>query len=267
MARCIGIFDSGVGGLTVVRAVRARLPYADVVYLGDTARLPYGNKSPRTVEKYALACQRFLLDAGAEVVLIACNTASAHARSALAAASPVPVIDAITTGAARALAVSRNRHIGVLATRGTVASNAYQQIIKAQAPDATVRAVASPLLVPLAEEGWLDGPVPDAVARSYLEALAKELADMDTLILGCTHYPLLAPLLGRVAEQVWARPIELVDGALAMAEQAAALLPDLERPASRAGSLRLYATDATRLDELAKLFLGQVPSAFEIVDL
>src|SRR6185295_17360900 len=147
----IGVFDSGVGGLTVVRALRARLPGEDIIYLGDTARVPYGSKSPRTVERYSLTCQQFLLDRGVKLVLIACNTVSATALPALAAASSVPVIGAVEPGAQRALAATRNRHIGVICTLATLRSSAYTRAIAASDPRVKVTAVACPLLVPLAE--------------------------------------------------------------------------------------------------------------------
>src|SRR5882724_12277632 len=166
--RPIGVFDSGVGGLTVVRALRAVLPGEDIIYLGDTARVPYGSKSPRTVERYSLTCQRFLLDRGVKLVLIACNTASATALPALAAASPVPVIGAVEPGAARALAATRNDHIGVIGTLATVRSRAYVQAIAARDPRVKVTASACPLLVPLAEEGWTEDDVARLVARRYL---------------------------------------------------------------------------------------------------
>src|ERR1700759_971280 len=166
--RPIGVFDSGVGGLTVVRALRAVLPGEDIVYLGDTARVPYGSKSPRTVERYSLTCQQFLLERGVKLVLIACNTASATALAALAAASPVPVIGAVEPGASRALAATRNGHIGVIGTLATVRSGAYAQAIaafdKRAQPIAKVTATACPLLVPLAEEGWTDDEVAERVA-------------------------------------------------------------------------------------------------------
>src|ERR1700733_825579 len=149
----IGVFDSGVGGLTVVRAIRTALPGEDIIYLGDTARVPYGNKSPRTVEKYSLACQQFLLDRGVKLVLVACNTASANALPALVAASPVPVIGAVEPGAAAALAASTSGHIGVIGTLGTVRSNAYVKAIAARDDRVQLTQLACPLLVPLAEEG------------------------------------------------------------------------------------------------------------------
>src|SRR5215208_6332280 len=188
--RPIGVFDSGVGGLTVVHALRQALPGEDIVYLGDTARVPYGSKSPRTVERYSLACQQFLLDRGVKLVLIACNTASANALPALVAASPVPVIGAVEPGAKTALAVTTNHHIGVIGTLGTVRSSAYAKAIAARDPGASLTALACPLLVPLAEEGWTDDQdeVALLVARRYLSQLFARDPAIDTLVLGCTHY-------------------------------------------------------------------------------
>jgi glutamate racemase len=191
----IGVFDSGVGGLTVVRALRRALPGEDIVYLGDTARVPYGSKSPRTVEKYSLACQRFLLERGVKLVLIACNTASANALPALRAASPVPVIGAVEPGAASALAATKTGHIGVIGTLGTVRSGAYATAIGARAPNAKLTALACPLLVPLAEEGWTDDEVAALVARRYLAPLFAQDPQIDTLVLGCTHYPMLTGVI------------------------------------------------------------------------
>lgn len=267
--RPIGVFDSGAGGLTVVRALRAALPGEDIVYLGDTARVPYGSKSPRTVERYSLACQRFLLDRDVKLVLIACNTASATALPALRAASPVPVIGAVEPGAAAALAATSTRRIGVIGTLATVRSGAYERAIAALAPDAQVTAHACPLLVPLAEEGWTADAIADAVARRYLGELFSRDPALDTLVLGCTHYPLLAGVLGRAAADLAGRPVAIVDSARAMAEAARAALgvPDGATPRASPGRLRGFATDASRLDELAPRFLGVPPEPFELVDL
>jgi glutamate racemase len=265
--RPIGVFDSGVGGLTVVRAVRAALPGEDIVYLGDTARVPYGSKSPRTVERYSLGCQRFLLDRDVKLVLIACNTASANALPALRAASPVPVIGAVEPGAEAALAATRTGDIGVIGTLGTVRSGAYERAIAARRPDARVRALACPLLVPLAEEGWTDDEVADVVARRYLGQLLAGDPAIDTLVLGCTHYPLLREVLTRAAADVAGRPIAVVDSATAMAESARAVLDaGLDRRGAP-GRLDCFATDTSRLDELAPRFLGEAPTGFELVDL
>ena len=268
--RPIGVFDSGVGGLTVVRALRAVLPGEDVVYLGDTARVPYGSKSPRTVERYSLACQQFLLDRGVKLVLIACNTASANALPALVEASPVPVIGAVEPGARSALAATSDRHIGVIGTLGTIRSQAYAKAIAALDPTAKLSALACPLLVPLAEEGWTSATdeVATRAARRYLEQLFAIDPQIDTLVLGCTHYPLLRDVIHAVACEIAGRPIALVDSATAMAEAARLALGTTgAQRRTHAGRLDCFATDTSRLDELAPRFLGETPTGFELVDL
>jgi len=269
--RPIGVFDSGVGGLTVVRALRAVLPGEDLIYIGDTARLPYGSKSPRTVERYSIACQKFLLDRGVKLVLIACNTASANALPALVAASPVPVIGAVEPGAASALRASARRHIGVIGTLGTIRSGAYERAIRALDPEAIVHSLACPLLVPLAEEGWTDDDIARSVARRYLAQLFTgqhpERDGIDTLVLGCTHYPLLRGVITEVAAEVAGRPITVVDSATAMADAARAALPATQGTQLGLGRLHCFATDTSRLDELAPRFLGEELSGFELVDL
>jgi glutamate racemase len=263
----IGVFDSGVGGLTVVRALRRALPGEDIIYLGDTARVPYGNKSPRTVEKYSLACQKFLLDRGVKLVLIACNTASANALPALAAASPVPVIGAVEPGAASALAATKNRHVGVIGTLGTVRSGAYAIAISGRDPSAKLAALACPLLVPLAEEGWTDDAIAEAVARRYLAQLFAQDPAIDTLVLGCTHYPLLAGVIARIAIELAGHDVAVVDSATAMAEAAREQLGSGPNRRTTAGRLDCFATDTSRLDELAPRFLGEQLTQFELVDL
>ncbi len=268
--RPIGVFDSGVGGLTVVRALRAVLPGEDIIYLGDTARVPYGSKSPRTVERYSLTCQRFLLDRGVKLVLIACNTVSATALPALTAASPVAVIGAVEPGAARALAATRNDHIGVIGTLATVRSGAYVQAIARHDAGARVTASACPLLVPLAEEGWTDDEVARLVARRYLAPLFASDPEIDTLVLGCTHYPLLRDVLTHAARELTGRDIAVVDSATAMAEAAREALGNDgsgENRRSEAGRLDCFATDTSRLDELAPRFLGEPLTGFDLVDL
>ncbi len=263
----IGVFDSGVGGLTVVRALRRALPGEDIVYLGDTARVPYGSKSPRTVEKYSLGCQKFLLDRGVKLVLIACNTASANALPALIEASPVPVIGAVEPGAASALAATKNGHIGVIGTLGTVRSHAYVKAIGARDPNAKLTALACPLLVPLAEEGWTDDEVAELVARRYLAQLFAQDPQIDTLVLGCTHYPLLRDVLANVAREIAGREVAVVDSASAMAEAAKEALGSAPNQRTQAGRLDCFATDTSRLDELAPRFLGEPLTGFELVDL
>jgi len=265
--RPIGVFDSGVGGLTVVRALRAVLPGEDIVYLGDTARVPYGSKSPRTVERYSLTCQQFLLDRGVKLVLIACNTASATALPALAAASPVPVVGAVEPGAARALAATRNDHIGVIGTLATVRSGAYVAAIAAHDAKAKVTASACPLLVPLAEEGWVDDEVARLVAKRYLTPLFAADPEIDTLVLGCTHYPLLRGVLRDAARELAGHEVAVVDSATAMAEAARDALGSGQNRRGEPGRLDCFATDTSRLDELAPRFLGEPLTGFELVDL
>jgi glutamate racemase len=262
--RPIGIFDSGVGGLTVVRAVREALPGEDIVYLGDTARVPYGSKSPDTVIRYSLGCARFLAERGVKLLLVACNTASAHAIPALLSASAVPVVGAVEPGARTAHAASRSGHVGVIGTLGTIRSGAYERALRRLNHGATITGQACPLLVPLAEEGWTEGHVAQAIAERYLAELAARDPAIDTLVLGCTHYPLLATVIAHAAERAFAHTVSLVDSASAMAAAAQALLPT--RRAGR-GRLSCHVTDASRLDELAPRFLGEELASYETVDL
>jgi glutamate racemase len=263
----IGVFDSGVGGLTVVRALRSALPGEDIIYLGDTARVPYGSKSPRTVEKYSLGCQQFLLDRGVKLVLIACNTASANALPALVAAARVPVIGAVEPGADSALAATRSKHVGVIGTLGTVRSNAYAKAIAARDANVVLTQLACPLLVPLAEEGWIDDDIARLVARRYLVQLFERDPAIDTLVLGCTHYPLLRDVISAVAHELAKHPVAVVDSASAMAESAKDALGSGANRRGNAGRLDCYATDTSRLDELAPRFLGEPLTGFELVDL
>jgi glutamate racemase len=192
----LGVFDSGIGGLTVAHAIFERLPDESVVYFGDTARVPYGPKSPETVRRYSGEILQYLLGRGVKMVVVACNTSTAHALDDLRHRAPVPVIGVIEPGATAAVAATRSGRIGVIGTAGTIASGAYERAIKALRPDATVISQACPLFVPLIEEGWFDHPATELVAREYLEPLLA--ADGDVLVLGCTHYPLVKPLLSRV---------------------------------------------------------------------
>ena len=265
--RAIGVFDSGVGGLTVVRALRRALPGEDIIYLGDTARVPYGSKSPRTVEKYSLGCQQFLLDRGVKLVLIACNTASANALPALSAATRVPVIGAVEPGAQSALAATKAGHIGVIGTLATVRSNAYAKAIAARDASAQLTQLACPLLVPLADEGWTDNDIAKLVARRYLVQLFERDPAIDTLLLGCTHYPLLRDVIAAVATELTRREVAIVDSASAMSDAAREALGSGPNRRSTAGRLDCFATDTSRLDELAPRFLGEPITNFELVDL
>ena len=203
----VGIFDSGVGGLTVLKQVARRLPGEHLVYLGDTARVPYGTKSPDTVIRYARACAAKLSGCGIKLLVVACNTASAFALDTLRSELPVPVVGVVEPGAREAVARTRSRRVGVIGTSGTVASGAYTRAIAALDPDIRVFARACPLFVPLAEDGLVSGPIPRAVAEKYLAVFRRRA--VDTLVLGCTHYPLLR---GAVAAAV-GPGVRLVDSA------------------------------------------------------
>jgi glutamate racemase len=255
----IGIFDSGVGGLTVQRAILAALPSADTIYLGDTARVPYGTKSPETVTQYSLRNARLLATHRIDLLVVACNTASAVALPALGAALTIPVLGVVEPGARVAARASRTGRIGVIGTQGTVASGAYQAAIRRERPGAEVIAQACPLFVPLAEEGWTepeDEVVRGVVAR-YLAPLYDR--DIDTLVLGCTHYPLLEAAIARALPGV-----TLVDSARAIADEVRARLP--ETP-GHAGQHRFLVTDApARFLAVASRFLGRPVASAEHVD-
>lgn len=257
----IGIFDSGVGGLTVLGALRRRLPREDYVYLGDTARLPYGTKSAATVQRYAVNAAGHLADHGIKLLIIACNTASSYALDAVAAASSVPVVGVVSPGARAAIATGARR-IGVIGTEGTIRSGAYQSAIGALDPDIEIESIACPLFVPLAEEGWGDHPVTDEVARHYLTPLLEWGAE--TVILGCTHYPLLTPSLQRVVGP----DIELVDSAGAVAETVAREHAERLTTGNKGGTVRLELTDASdRFLRITRAILGRDPEHLDVVDI
>ena len=250
----IGVFDSGVGGLTVVRALMERLPFEDIHYFGDTARVPYGVKSVETIAHYTTQIAEFLLEKQVKLLIIACNTMAAVASQVVRDLSPVPVLDVIEAGALNALAATRNRRIGVIGTPTTINSNAYGRAIHQVEPEARVVSQACALFVPLVEEGWLDHPVTRLTAQEYLKPVLAE--HIDTLVLGCTHYPLLKPLLADVV----GREIALVDSAEAMAERTAALLTELNlHTASRApATYHFNVTDVPlRFQTIGERFLGR----------
>ena len=259
--RPIGVFDSGVGGLTVLRAIHAALPLEPTVYLGDTARVPYGPKSQETVRRYAVQAAEFLVDRGIKALVIACNTATAHAHATLAEALDIPVLGVIDPGAREAAEASRSGVIGVIGTRGTIESGTYERAIRSYRSDADVRSRACPLFVSLAEEGWVTGDVAELTARTYLEDLLD--AGIDTLVLGCTHYPLLTPLLAHVAGE----GVRLVDSAEATARATARIVPHAE-PGSGAPPREYYVTDdPRRFEELAGRFLGASIEHLQHVDI
>lgn len=207
----IGVFDSGVGGLTVLDRISRRLPLEPIIYLGDTARVPYGTKSAETVVRYARSCARLLCDRGIKMLVVACNTASAYALDALRREFPVPVLGVVEPGAHRAVQMTKRQRVGVVGTKGTIASGAYQHAIAARNPRIQVFVQSCPLFVPLAEEGWTDGPVPAQIAETYLQPLLEQ--EIDTLVLGCTHYPLLRNVIQTAA----GKAVTLVDSAEATA--------------------------------------------------
>ncbi|MGC3997912.1 MAG: glutamate racemase [Anaeromyxobacter sp.] len=255
----IGIFDSGVGGLTVQRAILDALPSADTVYLGDTARVPYGTKSAETVTQYSLRNARVLARRGIDLLVVACNTASAVAIPALRAELPVPVLGVVEPGARAAARASRTGRIGVIGTAGTVASGAYQAALRRERPDAVVVARACPLFVPLAEEGWTDpeDPVVQGVVARYLAPFAAD--GVDTLVLGCTHYPLLKAAIARALPG-----IRLVDSAEVVVGEVRELLPEVP---GRSGEHHFLVTDTPeRFLAVAGRFLGREVSAAEHVD-
>ena len=250
----IGVFDSGVGGLTVMRALMERLPFEHIHYFGDTARVPYGVKSVETIAHYTTQIAQFLLDKRVKVLIIACNTMAAVAAQVVRDLSPVPVLDVIEAGALSALAATQTRRIGVIGTPTTINSNAYARAIHEVEPEARIVSQACPLFVPLVEEGWLDHPVTRLTAQEYLKSVLAER--IDTLVLGCTHYPLLKPMLADVA----GREVMLVDSAEAMAERTAALLTDLNlhTPSRRAADYHFYVTDVPlRFQTIGERFLGR----------
>ena len=262
----IGVFDSGVGGLTVLRALRERMPTEDFIYLGDTARLPYGTKSAETVARYSLQCAQGLISRGARALVVACNTASASALPTLREAYPqLPIFGVIEPGALEAVRVSTARFIAVIGTQATIAGGAYEQAILRLVPEARIVARACSLFVALAEEGWVDGPIADAVALRYLQDLFAGAERPDTLVLGCTHFPqLLAAISAAVPDG-----IKLVDSADTTAQFVASRL---ERTGSsaRPGNIRWLATDgAARFAQVGARFLGQRlhEDHIEIVDL
>jgi glutamate racemase len=258
MAR-IGIFDSGVGGLTVQREILAALPSADTLYLGDTARLPYGTKSAETVTAYSLKSARLLARHDIDLLVVACNTASAVALPALRAELTVPVLGVVEPGARVAVERTRTGRIGVIGTQGTVASGAYQAAIRRLRPDAEVIAQACPLFVPLAEEGWTEpgDEIVRAIVRRYLEPVRA--AGVDTLVLGCTHYPLLK---GAIAAEL--PGVALVDSAEAIAAEVRARLPPAP---GRDGEHRFFVTDApSKFLAVAGRFLGRPVERADHVD-
>ena len=269
----IGIFDSGVGGLTVYRALHERLPNERFVYLGDTARVPYGTKSLATVERYAVENSRFLASHGIKLLVVACNTASAVALPAIRAAISVPVIGVIEPGSRAAVEVAQGGNIGVIATEATVQSHAYAKAIASMGGVANVIERACPLFVPLAEEGWADSDVARIVARDYLDELNE--TTLSALVLGCTHYPILKDVISETV----GREVKLIDSGAATARDVESLLESSDLTNEQALDLyqerqlcddldHFYVTDAAeRFAKVAERFLGSAPSILEAVEI
>lgn len=264
----IGVFDSGIGGLTVATEIVRQLPHEDLVYLGDTARLPYGTRSPSTVVRYAQRAVGLLLRYPIKAVVVACNTASAHALAELRESTDLPVLGVVEPGARAACAATKTGKIGIAGTEATVRSGSYHRAIHAIAPEAELTAMPWPLLVALAEEGWVDHPVARLTLETYLETFV--LAGVDTIVLGCTHYPVFKPLIHDVLKTHFDdRQITLVDSAEAVTEELRTLLTErsLEAP-ERVGRRSFFCTDAPeRFSRVGSTFFRGDLSQVATVDL
>ncbi len=265
VAPTIGVFDSGFGGLTVLKALLEIIPDADYVYFGDTARLPYGSKSVQTVARYACEAAKFLEQHGAEMLVVACNTATALALPQIQEAATVKVLGVVEPGARRAQVVSQTGKAVVIGTEATVSSHAYQKALRVV--DVEAREKACPLLVPLVEEGWVEHPVTEQVARIYLEeAFGNGFADADVLLLGCTHYPLIRPVLQRVVP----KGVTLVDSAESTALAVKEILGEnaSHRAGDSASQIKFFVTDSIeKFKRLGARFLGRAIENIKHVDL
>jgi len=260
-ARAIGVFDSGIGGLTVLKELAGALPAEDFIYLGDTARVPYGAKSNEVIIRYSRENTEFLLAKGIKLLVVACNTSSAIALATIARDTIVPVIGVIEPGARAAAAASRNGRIGVIGTEATIASGAYTRALQQLRPGVEIYTRACPLLVPLVEEGWTDNEIAERTVAHYLKSL--KLSGIDTLLLGCTHYPLLIDLFGRVLGP----GVSLVDSAVATVAAVTERLNELRLTRARGmGTQSFFVTETPeRFVRLGRRFLGpQVESAVRI---
>jgi glutamate racemase len=264
----IGVFDSGIGGLTVAAEIARRLPHEDLIYLGDTARLPYGTRSAETVSRYADKAVSLLLRYPVKAVVIACNTATAVALPSLRALTDLPVFGVVAPGARAAVGATKSGRVGVVCTEGTLRSGAYQSAIRSLNPQLEVTAHAWPLLVPLAEEGWVEHPVARLTLRTYLTPLLQH--DIDTLVLGCTHYPAFKTIIEDIiATEFPGRSIALVDSAQALTSELTAALLDggLAAP-ERVGRRTFFCTDAPdRFRRVGGAFFSTDLSGVQVVDI
>jgi glutamate racemase len=253
-ARPIGVFDSGIGGLTVVRAITHELPHENIVYFGDTARVPYGPKSPQVVREYALQDTEVLLEHDVKMIVVACNTVSAVALDIVQKRAKVPVIGVIIPGAEAAVRISKKKRIGIIGTLGTILSNAYSNAIRQIDPSVKVFGQPCPLFVPLAEEGWITHAATELIAKEYLFPLTLE--KIDTLVLGCTHYPILRGTI----EKVINHSVMLIDSGEATAVGVKKLLveKDLENESKLKPNLQFYVSDVPhKFTEIGERFLGK----------
>ncbi|ADY72673.1 Glutamate racemase [Desulfurobacterium thermolithotrophum DSM 11699] len=247
--RPIGIFDSGVGGLTVLRALRKKLPSEDLIYFGDTARVPYGTKSPKTIIRYSIENTKLLKRFNVKMVIVACNTSSSYALEILKSEfSDVPILGVINPGARLAVSATKSGKVGVIGTEATIKSGAYRKAIHFINPSCLVFEKVCPLFVPLIEEGWLNDPVTLEVARRYVLPLLGK--GIDTLVLGCTHYPLIKDILLKICKNV-----TLIDSAQAIADEVAKALPSKKE--SGKGNVKILVSDKTdRFEKIAKMIMG-----------
>jgi glutamate racemase len=263
-SRAIGVFDSGIGGLTVVRSLMERLPFENIVYFGDTARVPYGIKSVETINRYAAQITEFLIKKDVKLLIVACNTMAAVAHQTIADLSPVPVLEVIDASARIAIKNTRSKSIGVIGTPATINSNAYARAIHLLDKDAKIFSQACPLFVPLVEEGWFDHPATKLIAQEYLKPVIAEA--VDTLVLGCTHYPLLKPLL----QDIMGKSVSLIDSAEAMADIAADLI-DKQKIGNENDSPPEYLFCVSdlpyRFQTIGERFLGRTLGRVELVSL
>src|SRR3954463_8527522 len=257
----IGVFDSGIGGLTVANEIIRQLPSESVVYFGDTARVPYGPKSPETVRRYSQEIADYLQSQGVKAIVIACNTATAHALTMLREKLPIPVIGVVEPGARAAVKATRSNRIGVIGTVGTIKSGAYERAIRSLSPDAIITARPAPLLVPLVEEGWNEHPASRLVVEEYLRPF--DAADVDTLVLGCTHYPLLKPLLA----DVLGPSVKLIDSAAETAAETARVLAERGMATGDGHDVNyrfIASDDPLQFLQLGQRFLGGTIEGVEI---
>ena len=264
----LGVFDSGLGGLTVVRALRSRCPHEDIIYLGDTARVPYGTRSPETIIRYATGCASVLMERGVKAIVVACNTVSAVALEMLRVELDVPILGVILPSARAAVAASRGEMVGVLGTTGTIASGAYPRAVASVSTRTEVVGQAAPLFVALAEEGWIEGDVPRLAARRYLTPLIE--AGTRCIVLGCTHFPLLHGVIEAEARDLAREEVTIIDSASATADEVAAFLMERGQATTRShrGELELLVTDLPKsFTDVAARFLGEPVTTVTQIDL